>query len=228
MVSNLILFDSYIITDAIKYSIIVLVTTIIICVTIGLMQHHYFKKHKMINDESNSVKTKKRAIKILYIAALAVTGYALGSTITTVVSYTTALSHGLSVNKETGKYDLTLSEILYLNKNSIKETNVDIDTLNNSVIIYVRYDCPDCVALHNQLLELESENVIFLSSRSETGKSVREKYDIDLTEVPQGVYINDDGKAITISIMRNENNNPVIDYQQINNLLDMRNKSETN
>ena len=109
-------------------------------------------------------------------------------------------------------------------RKSVKETDIDINDLKNKAIIYVRYDCPDCIALHSQLAEIK--DMIFLASRSERGKAARDLYDIKLTEVPQGVYISTEGKATTISIVQHDENGIRLDLQQITILREMVNRHE--
>ena len=73
--------------------------------------------------------------------------------------------------------------------------------------------------LHDQLADIN--DIIFLSSRTEKGKKVREMYNINLTEIPQGVYIDADGKSTTVRITQGSGDSLILDLQQIATLKEM-------
>lgn len=60
-----------------------------------------------------------------------------------------------------------------------------------SVIIFYKYNCPDCVKVHDMIMNVLAEEpdaeVYFVSSRSEIGKILIQKYDIQ--EVPYAIYV---------------------------------------
>lgn len=66
------------------------------------------------------------------------------------------------------------------------------ENLNGSILIYYRYDCKDCQAIHDDLMTyLSNEDmskIYFVSTRSEKGKTlVQDIYYVN--EVPTAVYI---------------------------------------
>jgi len=187
----------------------------------GVLLHYlhcqYCDKHQ--NDAEEKHRFRANIIKFLTLTAFAVMGLFLGNIITIGTSFCVAKSHGMAVDPETNEYNLSYGEVLSLNRYSVKETNIDVNDLKNKAIIYVRYDCPDCVILHSQLAEIK--DMIFLSSRSEKGRAVRELYNINLTEIPQGVYIDNEGNATTISITQGAGDSLSLDLQQIAILREM-------
>lgn len=194
-----------------------------VAMSAGVLMHYlhcaYCDKHSENAEKKHIIRAN--IIKFLTLTVFSVMGLCLGNLITIGTSFYVAKTHGMVANPETGEYDLTYGEILGLNRNSVKETDIDVNDLKNKAIIYVRYDCPDCVILHKQLAEID--DMIFLSSRSEKGKAVRELYNINLTEIPQGVYIDPEGNATTISITQGAGDTYSLDLQQIAILREMTN-----
>lgn len=183
----------------------------------------YCIKHK---DETNaSIKQKTTAVKAVVLCLYAVTGLFLGNLMSIGITFHTALSHGIEKDEITGKYELTYGEMQTYNRYSIAETNVSVDELKGKAVIFVRYDCPTCILLHSELSSID--DVVFLSSRSETGKIARELYGINLTEVPQGAFIDNDGNATTISIVSHSNDSVSLDLHQVSILREMANLCES-
>lgn len=98
----------------------------------------------------------------------------------------------ISENNYDYKYDLTLEQIINYN-NYTKPVNKlkNLSDAENKIIIFVRYDCRDCHLLYDSMPD--AEDVIYISSRSDTGHKLMEKYNIDLVEVPSVVYISKSG-----------------------------------
>lgn len=187
----------------------------------GVLFHYlhcqYCDKH--CDDAEEKHKFRANIIKFFALTAFAVMGLFLGNIITIGTSFCIAKSHGMAINPDTNEYDLPYGEVLSLNRYSVKETNIDINDLKNKAVIYVRYDCPDCVVLHSQLAEIK--DMVFLSSRSEKGRAARKLYNINLTEIPQGVYIDNEGNATTLSITQGAGDTLSLDLQQIAILREM-------
>ena len=63
--------------------------------------------------------------------------------------------------------------------------------LSGSIIVYYRYGCEDCKLIHDDLVafidEHPTNNIYFVSTRSEIGQPMSESHGI--TEVPSAVYI---------------------------------------
>lgn len=177
-----------------------------------IFHNKYCKTH-----DADSKTTKIASVMRFFVLLIfAIVGLYAGNLIHIGTTFYTAISHGMGVDPDTGKYELSYGEMLDLNKKSIKETNIDINELKNKAVIYVRYDCVDCIVLHDELASIQ--DVIFLSSRSKRGKAARELYDIHLTEVPQGVYIDPDGNAMNIIITEGYGDDLHIDMDQIDKL----------
>lgn len=179
--------------------------------------NRYCTEHE--NCANTKITVRGNALKLTVLVSFSIAGLFIGNLINIGTTFYTALTHGMTANPDTGKYDISYGEMQMLNKNSVKETNADIYDLKNKAIIYIRYDCPDCIILHNQLADING--IIFLSSRTEKGKKVREMYNINLTEIPQGVYIDADGKSTTVRITQGSGDSLILDLQQIATLKEM-------
>ena len=207
-------------SEALIYSFIILVPLLIVSIIAHIRLNRFCKTH---TDNATPKESKKAAIgRLITLVLFSVSGLLIGNILNIVIQFNIALSHGMTVNPDTNEYDIVCGEMIALNKKSIKETNIDASDLKGKAVIYVRYDCPDCVILHDQLSEIN--DMIFLSSRSETGKKAREMYDIALTDIPQGVYIDENGNATTIVITERENDTIKLDLQQIAILREMANR----
>lgn len=204
-------------------AVISVIITVLAC-TCGIVVHvlhtKYCKKYEETEDEK--IIRRENLLRFLVLILFFTTGLFFSNAVTIGTAFYTAKSHGFTADAD-GKYTITYGEMLYLNRNSVKETDIDVNDLKGKAVIYVRYDCPDCVMLHSQLAELD--DMIFLSSRTDKGKSARELYSIVLTEVPQGVYIDENGKATVINIMQGQGDNLTLDLQQIAALREMSSHS---
>ena len=207
------------ITNAALWSAVIMFISAVIMITVVIINNRYFKKNKeYVSEKVNNI---KKLLRIGYIITILMTSFLAGNAAIDLSVLATALSHGMTVDKETGKYEVIMKDADFFNKNSMKETEIkDLNDLKNQIIIFVRYDCPDCAILHSQIASLD--NVIFLSSRSITGKEAREKYDIALTEVPQGVYIDENGNSVVVSIMSGDGEDLLLDIKQVQKLYDMK------
>lgn len=201
-------------------------TVTTLCAAAGIIVRRIYNNYCTKYKDSNESKIIKRgyALKLTVLVLFSIAGLFLGNLINTATVFYMAITHGMTVNPDTGQYDISYGKMLMLNRNSVKETNVDIYDLKNKAIIYVRYDCPDCIILHNQLANIN--DIIFLSSRTEKGKKVREMYNINLTEIPQGVYIDADGKSTTVRITQGSGDSLTLDLQQIATLKEMTAQEE--
>lgn len=211
------MFQNLVLPQAVVLSLVI----IIISGTAGMVMRKAYNAYCVKHNDCDNAKIIKRGytFKFAVLVLFSIAGLFLGNALNIAITFHTALTHGMTPNPDTGKYDIPYGKILMLNKNSVKETNADIYDLKNKAIIYVRYDCPDCVILHNQLADVNG--IIFLSSRTEKGKKVREMYNINLTEIPQGVYIDADGKSTTVRITQGSGDSLTLDLQQIATLKEM-------
>lgn len=207
-----------------SYAALLSLALILSCSSAGVIvrrkYNNYCAKHKSCTD--SIILKRGYALKFIVLILFSVAGLFLGNLINIGTTFYTALTHGMTANPDTGKYDITYGDMQMLNHYSVKESNIDINNLKNKAIIYVRYDCPDCVILHDQLADIN--DIIFLSSRTDKGKTARELYSINLTEIPQGVYINADGEATTIKITQGSGDSLILDLQQIAILKEMVNQ----
>lgn len=204
------------------YSFVILLPTLIIAVITHMRLNIYCDKHK--NTEDKSIIRKATFLRAIVLLLFSISGLFIGNVINLGSTFATAISQGMTSDPETGKYYITYGDMMKFNKRSIKETDIDVNDLKNKAVIYVRYDCPDCIILHDQLAEIT--DMIFLSSRSDLGKSARDMYDITLTEVPQGVFIDADGNSTVIDIMIKDEDGLKLDLRQIAILREMAARHE--
>ena len=130
----------------------------------------------------------KMLYKTFFILAFFTLLLSLGLTITFAICKHTALKYGAY-----GDFDRTES-ISSIHKRAqygyIDQSEELPDDLSGYIIIFVKYGCPDCENVHDKLLACLKENnidkVLFVSSRSEKGKALIDKYPI--ASVPSGVY----------------------------------------
>lgn len=83
------------------------------------------------------------------------------------------------------------------------------------IIILYKFTCNDCKAIYNELSETlkQTENVYWISSESELGKSITE--DLEITEVPTGIYMrynnyNNSVKAVKYSLATTDTSDNII------------------
>lgn len=86
----------------------------------------------------------------------------------------------------------TLSEIRSNIDNGFIDQSKDVPKdPKGCVIIFFKWGCPDCANIHNELLKTLKKydlfKTYFVSSRSERGQELLNKYPMD--EVPSGIYI---------------------------------------
>ena len=142
------------------------------------------------------------------------------------VNVKTAFEHGMT------EMNISLVEMLDCIKNSPVEDSLpeNYNELKGSIIIYYRFDCPDCKAIYNELSQKVKDNlnVYWVSSRTEQGKKALEKYPVE--KVPTGIYIRkeDFGEEINFTAKvlykADENEKTVLDEESIDRLLYLQNE----
>ena len=214
---NALLFGNQIITTAISSSLIASFIALAIAAGICVLQRQCFNKYK----ERTEKYALKLTLKVLTIFTFCIVGFLLGDYLYIISNFHTARNRGLQPDKD-NNYTLTLDEILYLNEHSFDDSRINVDDLQNTAIIFVRYDCLDCVVLHENIKNIENlDDFIILSSRTDTGRAVIEKYNIQLVQVPCGVYINNNGKAMTVEITGQDADGIIIDSDRVEYLRSM-------
>ena len=210
MFKNLTLFNAAICSAAI----------ILPCLLTAILLHRRVNRLcRNAKDVNAATRRKITILKTFVLIFFSVVGLLVGNLISIAITFNTAVSHGMVPDNETGDYNIPYGEVQMLNKRSMKETDIAVDELRGKAVIFVRYDCPDCVALHDQLAGIS--DMVFLSSRSELGKTVRQQYDIHLTEIPQGVYIDENGDSLVVDITQHTDETLMLDLHQLSILREM-------
>ena len=123
-------------------------------------------------------------------------------------------------------YDYTKEDIMTLwhrMTHSLRDQSKELPAdKSGCIIILYRWGCDDCENAHKQLYQTIQDNtgVYAISTRSELGKSLVEKYGI--IEVPAAVYIENDAEnKYTKKYLVQKNK---FDKTQINRLFELRDK----
>ena len=129
---------------------------------------------------------------------------------------TDASSHGMYQN------NLSIKEIQDLIKVTPKESKLP-SNLNNALIIYYKFGCPDCRAIYNDLTDkLKDKQVYWISVKSKTGIDLLNKY--PTSEVPAGLYITNNSSGVIKSLSKTLNNKTVLDINNLNYLINLKEK----
>ena len=167
-------------------------------------------------------------LKYLCIFFTVFFGLSCFDAVLTLPGFTTALSHGMTKDPNTNLYGLSVNEILDYNSKTPEESKIkpeNFDTLRGKFVLVYRYDCTDCLDLHHEILDLKNNpDVIFLSSRTKTGKAFRDYFEPALAKVPSGIYIRKDGKPVTLELYYSdpETERVEFDYENWQRLLNVQ------
>lgn len=102
--------------------------------------------------------------------------------------YPLALTHGALAHGAENPGDMNITDINYALDHTPEEAKFIPDDLAGQIVIYYRFDCPTCLDIHDELMQAIGDRpVYFVSTRSETGKAMLEKYPVG--SVPAGIYI---------------------------------------
>lgn len=174
---------------------------------------------KMAQILNTKIQTKIPIYRLtVYISAiilsLTVSLMGLLYTASVITLYTDASSHGMYQN------NLSIKEIQDLIKITPKESKLP-SNLNNTLIIYYKFGCPDCSAIYNDLTDkLKDKQVYWISVKSKTGIDLLNKY--PTSEVPAGLYITNNSSGVIKSLSKTLNNQTVLDINNLNYLINLK------
>lgn len=102
------------------------------------------------------------------------------------------------------------------------------DDLRDCAVIYYRFGCPDCKAVHKDLYDQLKiyKNVYYVYTRSETGMELKKTYPVE--KVPSAVYIDGNGKTYTCVLYHKKDGKAELDWEKLNELLNFINKESRN
>lgn len=113
------------------------------------------------------------------------------------------------------------------NAGFIDQSDILPDNITGCILIYYKYGCPDCMAIHDELVStlanVNTSKVFFVSTRSEKGLQLLKKYPVD--EIPSAVYISKDqttSHGYYVSLLFDEHSTDNAQYLE-SNLLDLIN-----
>lgn len=194
----------------------------IVCavIIIALMLDTIVRFNKGIKDKHK--KSKKTIIGITSVIAIA----SVLVMITLNASYAVAQKHGAYTR------DITIESMYYGISHSPVESTLPETLEPGAIIIYYRFDCPDCHAIYEDLMRATEnvDNIYFVSSRSEQGKALIELYPVN--EVPSGIYLRTYTYNGAIEFTRkilyytDANGNVVFDQANFNRLLELREENK--
>lgn len=134
----------------------------------------------------------------------------------------------ISENNYDYKYDLTLGQIMAYNQYTHPVDKIkNLSETEDKILIFVRYDCKDCHLLYDSMPE-NTQDVLYTSSRSETGQSLMKEYNIDLVEVPSAVYISSSGTVHVSSLCEDTGENMHFNAQGWNEIVSIYEKDHQN
>lgn len=118
-----------------------------------------------------------------------------------------------------GMYDMhtTITETIdYISKTPV-ESQIP-DDLSNKLVIYYRFDCPNCHAVYDKLEKATQDyDVIWISTRSKNGKELRKTYPVEY--IPTGIAFNSEKQYISFVLYKSENGKIVLDSDNLDLLL---------
>lgn len=144
----------------------------------------------------------------------------------------TAKAHGMTDEMMSEITTLTMAR--HINETPIESTLPDdINELEDSIIIYYRFDCPSCATIYSDLEKIvttQLENypdseIYWVSTRSKQGEELLTSYPVN--EVPSAVYVhNEEDKGYTVKeLTQTDNqNNESLNIENINRLFELQNE----
>ena len=117
------------------------------------------------------------------LICIVIIGLIMSIAISSAITFSTAIKHGMY------KTDTPIAAMLKCNEKTPVESELP-DDISGKLIIYYRYDCPDCHDTYDEMRKMcEAANVdpLWVSTRSQQGKKLMEDY--PPTEVPAGLFI---------------------------------------
>lgn len=118
-----------------------------------------------------------------------------------------------------GMYDMhtTITETMnYISKTPV-ESQIP-DDLSNKLVIYYRFDCPNCHAVYDKLEKATQDyDVIWISTRSKNGKELRKTYPVEY--VPTGIAFNSEKQYMSFVLYKSENGKIILDSDNLDLLL---------
>lgn len=169
------MFSTLKLDDAVNATYFISLIGIIIIVIILIDTIRKFRKG--IKDTAQ--KAKKRVIVALGV----ITALSLISMVVLNASYAIAVKHGAYTR------DMTIATMYDGISHSPVEDTLPTELTPGTIIIYYRFDCPDCRAIYDDLMAASAnvDNIYFISSRSPQGQALLEQYPV--SEVPSGIYL---------------------------------------
>lgn len=163
----------------------------------------------------------KRFAKVTLISASICAILSFAVMLTLNISYSVAQKHGAYTRNMT-------IETMYdgIARSPIESTLPE--NLDGCIIIYYRFDCPDCKAIYDDLMTASEnvDNIYFVSSRSEQGSALLNQFPVE--EVPSGIYIRmytyNGALTYTKKVLyyTDENGNIIFDVADFNRLVALR------
>lgn len=122
------------------------------------------------------------------------------SIVLAIIAFGAALTVKAGISHGVYSPNTSLIEILEKLPKTFKESKLPEDNseLSDKIIIYFRFGCHDCESIYQDLTLAmkDTPDVYYISTRSEQGKQLMEKYPVD--ETPSLVYIYPDGEKFAV------------------------------
>ena len=148
-------------------------------------------QEETLTEKSKKTKTLQLCLRILSPIMVISYTVALACIITYCGFYTMAKKYGAYddfTKVETIKTISNMPNTSFVDQSNQLPTG---DARLGCIIVFYKYNCPDCIAVHDMVLEtlhrFPNAEVYFVSTRSEIGKQLVAEFGIE--EVPSAVYI---------------------------------------
>lgn len=136
--------------------------------------------------------------------------------------YNTASSHGMDAAQAE---QISPFRAMEISKLSFTEEQLpkNYEDLKGKLVIFYRFGCRDCMAIHDELLDclsdIDQDDIYYVNSRSDQGRKLLEQFPVQT--VPSGIYIGHNVKYVAKQLFIANNNEVKLDPQNLARLLEL-------
>lgn len=115
---------------------------------------------------------------------------------------------------------------IYPEIDALPEENDLPENMTDVTVIYYKFGCPDCKAIHKDLHEQLKvyDNVYYIYTRSKTGKQLRKTYPVK--KIPSAIYIDKNKHTYACVLYKKQNGHAKLDWDNLNKLIKFMNHNE--
>lgn len=192
------------------YFVFAIISLLILTILMQVMNHD---RHGQLQTQQ-ALQFKRRAKSAMTAMAVIVTLLSIYATNLIL----TGIHHGVF------EPDTNLTEIASRLPVTPKETPVREENLSNAILIFFKFGCSDCEAIHDdlQVALKNTPNVYYISTRSTQGLELQKRFPIE--ETPSAVYVYPDGERFAKFVLhtRDEHGKIILNQDFIRQILQIR------